>query len=543
MALKPDNLNEKKELVDQIDVMKAKEAGSKILVKGPTGKWSDVENPSFNWGVTDYGVRLDYTDFLNQAAMSLDYVSLSNKLNWMERGEKLENVVDYSVQVLENSKSEIINNLNNQLPGIYGQTTIIDSNSIVDTEAFNIVRSSIHDTYYKMAVSDTTQNPDLIMSYGSTENYFNAVYKSQEDAELNRVLSGLDTTVKNISSERTTLFTSGLVSESIDNIIFTQKSTPESSTYSNTVPTIDELKDTVHKNMKLAIDKFNNCKDGEYICQIEGPLSITLKKQWGKETPAVCIKYGLDVFHFNDVGCPQIEWDFNREGDVKTITGATEDYVKKLTDNIIGILEDKLLTEKEERQLGDNAIRDSLTETFNNQLNAINERITQEISKKDADFSKMLTKIEELEQRIQTESSDRISAINSLSNRISILESIFSPNYRVPGGYSMSVGNLPFNYSGRTGTSYYYVCTKPGTVRLYVHDNRNAGGDSYFALWKNGSELWRGDIDYGTHSLDVAATYGDVLVIETLDYSHNGNISYDGQGYSNGNCVISMTYV
>ena len=179
MALKPDNLNEKKELVDQIDVMKAKEAGSKILVKGPTGKWSDVENPSFNWGVTDYGVKLDYTDFLNQAAMSLDYVSLSNKLNWMERGEKLENIVDYSVKVLKDSKSKVISEVKSQLPGIYSKTTFVNEDTLINNEAFTLVKQAIKHDFMEQAKNDIERDPSIINTYGDIDHYYDLNYSAQ----------------------------------------------------------------------------------------------------------------------------------------------------------------------------------------------------------------------------------------------------------------------------------------------------------------------------------------------------------------------------
>lgn len=131
-----DKSKKKRTLAEKISVMQVAQAGGQIYVKAEqSDKYVKVDDPAWNWGISDYQpVDSISTIITNAADASISYPSLVQKLNWLERGKNLENINSYANKVLNSAKNIINNDLDQNLTV---DMSGIDSSTIGTTSFYN----------------------------------------------------------------------------------------------------------------------------------------------------------------------------------------------------------------------------------------------------------------------------------------------------------------------------------------------------------------------------------------------------------------------
>ena len=295
MANKPidsENKSKKKRtLAEKISVMQVAQAGGQIYVKAEqSDKYVKVDDPAWNWGVSDYQpVDSISTITANAANASISYPSLIQKLNWMERGKKLENINSYANKVLNSAKNIIDNNLDQNLTV---DMSGIDSSTIGTTSFYNrLLQASNNDV--------TTVNTYL--------------YDFKE-------------AIKPIIREKLLTNVKELVAQSIQ----TRSSNlpNEETLYTNTAPTEQDLKSTVQElSDKIAFD-YPNAPDKSLIEYSSNNITMLFLKDVTNGN-AVTISYDLERTTLSEAD------------NITEITSKIDDVEKKYTVVTMDELENK----------------------------------------------------------------------------------------------------------------------------------------------------------------------------------------------------------
>ncbi len=355
----------KKTIPEQINIMKAAEAGAPIIVKAyDARRWSDVNKPAFNWGTSDYKVALDYTDLFGSAVASINYEELYNTLYCLERGRKLGNSIDYSINILEDSKTKIANNVNLKFNEEYNAIhSDIVPDTIKDTQVYKIVLNSLRDKYYRVAEEDIENDTSILSEYGSLNAYFDNVYAPKVTAEMAKLVGDLNTTLKNLTNDSAIQSLVNISNDTIDDIILQQKSTPETDLYENKADSIDKLKQRMSSVMTNAVEKYNNMVDDTYAVSYDDDIRVTIKKQLNEPEPAISINYSLFNYALNGDENPQMDWGFNDEGKVVTVTGITSSEAQNLVNTFYTQFINELKKEEAARKQNDTSIINRVSQT------------------------------------------------------------------------------------------------------------------------------------------------------------------------------------
>lgn len=286
MALEP-----KRSLAEKIAIMQVAQAGGQIYVKAEqSDKYVKVDDPAWNWGVSDYQpVNSISTITSNAANTSLNYPSLVQKLNWLERGKKLENINTYATKVLNSAKTIINNNL--------------DENLAVDMSGVDI------------------------STIGNTAFYNRLLMASNNDTNLvNQYLHDFTETIKPIIKDKLLTNVKSLLDESIQ----TKSSTlpNEESLYTNTAPTEQDIKNTVQTLAdKIAFD-YPSAPDKSIIEYNENNITAVFLKDIDNGN-AITISYDLE------------RTSLAEDKNIYQITDKIDDVEKKYTVVTIDELENK----------------------------------------------------------------------------------------------------------------------------------------------------------------------------------------------------------
>lgn len=353
----------KKDLTNQINIMKASQAGAPIIVKAYDARnWMPVENPAFNWGTSDYKVSLDYKDLFNATTSSLNYSDLHNTLYYIERGKNLGNSIDYSVEVLEESKADITRNVKlnfaNEFNNIQGGIT---PESLKGTNVYSTIYNAIYKKYYDRCASIPFRdpqlpflvNPEYIAFISNPDGYCREKYGAQIDSEVSTLVKELSDTVKNLTAESAEQTLLNISEDTINNIILKQKNKNESDLYVNNAETVDELKQRMSKVMSDAVEQYDNALDDTYAVAYDNNIRVTIKKQLEEKEPAISIAYSIFNKDVNGNDNPIMDWSYDSEGNVTTFTGITSTEAQALIDSSYSKFIEELKKEEAARKQSD----------------------------------------------------------------------------------------------------------------------------------------------------------------------------------------------
>jgi hypothetical protein len=211
----------RKTINEQIDIMQAAAAGAPIAVKAyDSRRWSTTKDPSFNWGTSDYRIDTDYTQLFNLTVGSVNYQELANTLKYIERGKNLRNIVDYSVDTLQDGKTQIESDIRNKFQNEYQSVASdITVESIKNTSVYTTVYNSVKSQYYNRAMGEVNADPSLLSTYGSLEEYFNQVYLASVEANVNAMVVELSNTIKGINDENIVQSVVNIANDAMDSVI------------------------------------------------------------------------------------------------------------------------------------------------------------------------------------------------------------------------------------------------------------------------------------------------------------------------------------
>lgn len=286
-----DKSKKKRTLAEKIAVMQVAEAGGQIYVKAEqSDKYVKVDEPAWNWGISDYQpVDAISTVTSNAANASISYPSLIQKLNWMERGKKLENINSYANKVLNSAKNIINNNLDKSLTV---DMSGVDSSTIGNTSFYN----------------------RLLQAANNDVNTVNIYLRDFKEA------------IKPIIREKLLANVKDLVSQSIQ----TRSSNlpNEETLYNNTAPTEQDIKATIKElTDKIAFD-YPDAPDKSLIEYSSNNITALFLKDINKGN-AITISYDLE------------RTTLSEDGNITEITSKIDDVEKKYTVVTMDELENK----------------------------------------------------------------------------------------------------------------------------------------------------------------------------------------------------------
>lgn len=345
----------KKALPEQINIMKAADAGAPIVVKAyDSRRWMNVENPAFNWGTSDYKIDSDYTSLFTSVVGSLNYTELYDTLYYLERGKNLGNTVDYSVEVLKESKDQISKDVKSKFSNQYlNSSEDLTVDNLKDTAIYGIVYNAVYNKYYEVAKAETEADPKILLTYNSLNKYIESAYQSSIDNEMATLVADLNTTLKGITNDNTIQALVNIAEDTMDGIILKQKSVSEDSLYTNNADDIPTLKSRMSNVMSVAVNKYNNSIDETYAVAYDDDIRVTIKKQMEEPEPAISINYSLFNYSLNGDDNPEMDWGFNEEGKVATLTGITTEQAQAMVDSSYKNFINKLKEEETARREND----------------------------------------------------------------------------------------------------------------------------------------------------------------------------------------------
>lgn len=345
----------KKTLPEQINIMKAADAGAPIVVKAyDSRRWMNVENPAFNWGTSDYKIDSDYTSLFTSVVGSLNYTELYDTLYYLERGKNLGNTVDYSVEVLKESKDQISKDVKSKFSNQYlNSSEDLTVDNLKDTAIYSIVYNAVYNKYYEVAKAETEADPKILLTYNSLNKYIESAYQSSIDNEMATLVADLNTTLKGITNDNTIQALVNIAEDTMDGIILKQKSVSEDSLYTNNADDIPTLKSRMSNVMSVAVNKYNNSIDETYAVAYDDDIRVTIKKQVEEPEPAISINYSLFNYSLNGDDNPEMDWGFNEEGKVATLTGITTEQAQAMVDSSYKNFINKLKEEETARREND----------------------------------------------------------------------------------------------------------------------------------------------------------------------------------------------
>ena len=370
----------RKTINEQIDIMQAAAAGAPIAVKAyDSRRWSTTKDPSFNWGTSDYRIDTDYTQLFNLTVGSVNYQELANTLKYIERGKNLRNIVDYSVDTLQDGKTQIESDIRNKFQNEYQSVASdITVESIKNTSVYTTVYNSVKSQYYNRAMGEVNADPSLLSTYGSLEEYFNQVYLASVEADVNAMVVELSNTIKGINDENIVQSVVNIANDAMDSVILQQRNISEDSLYENNADSSEVLQARAESVMGSAIDKYNESLDDSYSFAHDENFSVTIKKQMSEDGPMVNINYSIFNQSVNGDDAPKTDWTIT-EGKVSTVTGITAEQAQGLLDNTYNNCLNEIKKEEASR-------KDSNTET----LNYVNTNLT----KLNNDFTALATSVD-----------------------------------------------------------------------------------------------------------------------------------------------------
>lgn len=502
----------RKTVPEQINVMQASAAGAPIDVKAyDSRRWQHVDDPAFNWGTSDYKVSLDYTELFNSTVNSVDYDKLQKTLYCLERGKKLGDAIAYSVDVLQESKSKIAEqvrqNFNTEYQAVQDDITVED---IRHTSVFSTVYQSVENKYMKIAEADMEADASLLQTYKSLNNYYEQVYKTTVNNEVADMVSELNVTIKGLTTEPTINSLINISNDTIDGIILQQRNKTEDNLYKNEAPTIPQLKERFSGVMNDAMEQYTNALDDTYAFAFDGNVNVTIKKQLEEAEPAINISYDIYNYALNGDSNPQIDWGFNDEGKVVTVTGITPTEAQSIVDNSYNNFLNELKKEENARKDADTDI-----------INYANNNFTKVFN----DFDKLS---EDTDTRLRVIAAKEASDIQELKlNGIFTNLSVTNPIHGSLIGHSVQADELKAGFielkSGNTTTS-----IEPGKINSPLINSPKYTG--------NLVEVNSGNITTLSTKTSANETYNNVG--DTLK-SHDNTLSNHGTHLSNVDNTLS----
>lgn len=325
-------------LNEQISVMKAKASGSDILVRPHNGPdWISIDRPEFNWGVSDYKVKLDYKDLFKKIEDTIDYNELYQQVHYYERGKNLENIIDYCIGILTTLKENISNNVETSLNTNLANFLSITEDEFKTTSAYKTISTSLYNEYLERATNEYTASTSIQSSYSSVDAYYAATYADKIESTIKSMITELNNILaKSTGINSLKSIITNTISNTIDSEILIQKGKSEEDLLDNNVYTSENtVKENVNKYLEKVCEEYNEngVLSTDYITAGDENIHITLKQNPDYETPAIQITYAVYQKQVGEDEVPDIDWDFVKDKAV-TVSNITSDSLDTISTRI-----------------------------------------------------------------------------------------------------------------------------------------------------------------------------------------------------------------